>query len=404
MKKGRRRAVRILGLGLALALLAVAVGTGTAALEQRITLGLAPSFPASVTLVTGDILRLDITAAADFAAYSSGTVIYYDSACFSPCDAAGNPFGAAVQGAGIENYLALNPDHPLYKAGPAFGEVNVTNRDGYAAIALHVPYDLEARPVAGMPTADVPWFTFYLKVIAPADKASIFMPTESLRSAENRTAPMYYSASPGSAGWLHVEVTLPARLDYTVETPMPNPVTVNFTAGAHGSLDITSLRNVEAGTTIAAQSARRWPVAVADFGYVHAGWAWADDPAQTILPGDTPLGAAAGDVVNLVAVFAPDPNRPDPYVEGGVSRALQYKSSMALRLVTGAPGGVTWRSDNAGVVSVNEHTGEIKGVGRGSATVTGRDGDGLEARVRVTVSYAWWQWLIVIFLFGWIWY
>jgi len=400
---------------LGLAVLACAVGAIAAGAltpgdppAGRITLGLTPDIPASSPLMTGDVLRLTVTAAADFTAHSSGTLIYYDSKFFAPCDAAGTDFTAQVQGEGIEGYLELNPDHPLCKAGPAFGEVNVMRRDGYAALALNVPYDLEARPVTGAPAAGIPWFTFYLKVIASTgtgETASVFMPADALRSAENRAAPMYYSAAPGGAGWLNVEVALPTRLDYTVEAPVHNPVTVNFTAGAHGRLTgITTLRDVEAGTPIAAQSLLGWPSVAADFGYRLAGWAYAEDSAQSILPGDTPLGAAAGDVVNLVAVFEPDPGRPDPYVEGGSPRALQYKSSMTLRLVTGATGGVAWSSSDPDVVSVNERTGEIAGVSRGSATVTGRDGDGFEARVSITVSYAWWQWLIVILLFGWMWY
>ena len=414
MRKGRRRAA----LGLALALLACAMGAGAIAAAGalapgdppagRITLGLAPDIPASAPLMTGDVLRLTVTAAADFAAHSSGTVIYYDSNFFSPCDAAGRLFTAVVQGEGINGCLSLNAANPLCKAGPAFGEVNATRRDGYAVLALNVPYDLAARPAAGIPTAATPWFTFYLKVTAPTalgKTASVFMPADALRSAGNRTAPMYYSAAPGGAGWLNVDVTLPARLNYTIEEPVQSPVTVNFTAGAHGSLTgVTALRSVEAGITIAAQSALRWPAVAADFGFRLAGWAYADDPAQAILPGDTPLGAAAGDVVNLIAVFEPDPLWVEPHVEGGSTRALQYRSSATLRMITGATGDVTWSSSDPEVVSVNEHTGEITGAGRGTATVTGRDGGGFEARVSVTVSYAWWQWLIVILLFGWLWY
>jgi len=412
MKKGKYRAVRVLGLGLALALLTLlssAVGAGVEPPAGRIALGLTPGIPAAGPLVTGDVLRLDVTAAADFAARSSGTVIYYDSNYFSPCDAAGNPFTAQLQGGGVEGYLVLNPDHPLCRAGPAFGEVNATNRDGYAALALYVPYDLAARPVTGVPAASMPWFTFYLKVTAPTPPgktASVFMPPNALRSVENRAAPMYYSAGAGGVGWLNVEVALPARLDYAAEAPVPNPVRVNFTAGAHGRLTggDTYMRNVEAGTALAEQSARHWPAAVADFGYFHAGWAYADDPAQSILPGDTPLGAAAGDVINLVAVFRPDPLWVEPYVEGGASRSLQYRSSVTLRMITGAPGDVAWSSSDPGVASVSPNTGEVKGAGRGTATITGRDGGGFEARVSVTVDYAWWQWLIVIVLFGWIWY
>lgn len=414
MRKGRRRAA----LGLALALLACAVGAGAIAAAGalapgdppagRITLGLTPDVPASAPLATGDVLRLNVTAAADFAAHSSGTLIYYDSNFFSPCDAAGNLFTAAVRGGGIEGYLALNPDHPLCKAGPAFGEVNAARRDGYAVLALNVPYDLAGKPAAGVPTAGMTWFTFYLKVMAPTalgQTASVFMPADALRSAGNRTAPMYYSAAPGGAGWLNVEVTLPARLNYTIEEPVPNPVTVNFAAGAHGSLTgVATLRNVEAGTTIAAQSALRWPSVAAGFGYRLAGWAYAGDPGRSILPGDTPLGAAAGDVVNLIAVFELDPDWRDPYVEGGNTRALQYKSSMVLRMITGATGDVIWSSSDPDVVSVDGRTGEITGTGRGTATVTARDGGDFEARVSVTVSYAWWQWLIVVLLFGWLWY
>jgi len=562
---------------LALALLASAVGAGVQALGGapggHITLGLTPNFPASEPLVTGDVLRLDVTAAADFAAHSSGTVIYYDSRYFSPCDAAGGAFTA----------LDINPANPLCKAGPAFEDINAGNLSDYpaawkdestglllpeyaafAAVALKIPYDLSARPATGVPNAGISWFTFYLKVTAstpPGETASVFISPDALRTTANRTAPMYFSAAPGGAGWLNVEVTLPARLDYTAEQAVPNPVTVNFTAGARGSLTggIAYVRNVEAGTTIAQQSARRWPALTADMGYHHAGWAYAASPTD-ILPEDTHLGTVSGDVIDLVAVFAPNPVRvqlylldmsrpagaqeidlgepldifvnddysaavaalgsaidaypvdaangwflerlvkhwvvpetagpvirvemarvhrgtwfityapgggdvenlplrtekprdaavqvsaqmptrrgyafsrwqdaagnayapgqsfaenrdldltavwnrnPDPYVEGDLSRSLQYRSSLTLRLVTSAPGSVTWSSSSPGVASVNPGTGEVTGAGPGTATITGRDGDGFEARVSVTVSYVWWQWLIVIFLFGWIWY
>jgi len=592
MGKGSRRAARFVGLGLALALLALlasAVGAGVQALgepsQKHIALAMTPGIPASEPLVTGDVLRLDVTADADFAAHSNSTVIYYDSRYFAPCDENGSLFIATVRGEGIGSYLVLNPANPLCMAGGAFGDVNAGNLadypaawkdeatgallpayENFAAVALKIPYDLEQAPGTGVPMAGMPWFAFHLMVIAPtpSETASVFMSPDALRGEDSRSAPMYYSAAPGGAGWLGVEVTLPARLDYAIEQAVPNPVTVHFTAGDRGTLagGVTTVRNIEAGTTIAEQSARRWPAVATDTGYHHAGWAYAAAP-HALLPGDTPLGATAGDVIDLVAVFAPNPVRvqpylldlsrpagaqevdlgaplelhvgddysaavaalgpmaeaaypadlyaaggwfleifdkayivpeiddellrveiarvhrgtwfityapgggdvenlpartekpmdvpvqvsaqrparrgyafshwqdaagsrydpgqgwsenrdldltamwgrnPDPYIEGGGPRALQYKSSMTLRLVTAAPGNITWSSSNPRVASVNPDTGEVKGTGRGTAIITGRDGDGFEAGVGVTVNYAWWQWLIVVLLFGWIWY
>jgi len=593
MGKASRRAARVLGSGLALALLASAVGAGVQALGEtpakRIALAMTPSFPASEPLVTGDALRLDVTAGADFAAYSSGTVIYYDSRYFAPCDAAGSLFTATARGEGIGGYLDLNPANPLCMAGEAFGDVNADNladypaawKDGttgallpayqnYAAVALKIPYDLEQTPETGVPGLEMPWFTFYLAVIAPTgpgETAAVFMSPDALRGEDSRSAPMYYGAAPGGAGWLGVEVTLPARLDYAAEARAANPVRVNFEVpqGARGSLTggITYVRNIEWGTTIAEQSARRWPGTAADTGYYLAGWTYPGDHEQGPLPGGTVLGAIGGEYVReitLVPVFLPrrvqvqlyltdlsrpagaqeaglgepldlrvgfpfgedvaalrpalesypvdassgwfleifdkpyivpeiddemlrveiarvhrgtwfidyapgggdvenlpprtekpmgvavqvsaqrptrrgyafshwqdgagsryDPGQgwaenrdldltamwgrnPDPYVEGGGPRALQYRSSMTLHLVTSAPGGATWSSSNPGVAWVNPDTGEVRGAGRGTATITGRDGDGFEAGVSVTVNYAWWQWLIVVLLFGWIWY
>jgi len=327
MRRGTRRLVLTLALVLALALLASAAGAGVSALgEKQIILGLEPGIPASEPLVTGDVLRLDVAAGADFGAFSNSTVIYYDSAYFDPCDAAGVLFGAAVQGAGIDAYLRLNASNPLCQAGPAFGDVNVTNladypaawKDSagallpayarYAAIALKVPYVPSLLPVSIRPNLETPWFSFCLKArqATPAGtQAAVFMARDALRTEENRTAVMYYSASSGGSGWLEVDVVLPARLDYTIEAAATDPVTVNFAAGAHGSITggIASVRNIERGTTIAAQQLLRWPGTQADTGYYLAGWVYAEAPG-TILPDTTPLNAS---VTNLVAVFLPRP-------------------------------------------------------------------------------------------------
>ena len=344
MGRGRRRFARAPALGLALALLiplASAAGAGVSALgEKRITLAMEASIPASEPLVADDALRLDVTAAADFPAYSNSTVIYYDSRYFAPCDAVGTDFTAAVQGEGIGGYLELDASNPLCRAGPAFGDVNVMNlanypaawKDNtgallpeyahYAAVALKVPHEPSLTPGVGRPDAEMPWFTFYLKaaLATPTDtQASIFMSQEAVRTAENRSAVMYYSASSGGAGWLDVDVALPGRLDYTIEAAAANPVTVNFTAAGRGALTggITSVRNIEQGTTIAQQQLLRWPGTQADTGFYLAGWAYAGDHEQGVLPLDTPLGTVGGVYareINLVAVFRNRPVRVQPYL------------------------------------------------------------------------------------------
>jgi len=564
MKRGNHWITRSAALALALTLLASAVGAGAAALgdppARHIALAMEPGVPAleplavGGVLVEGDVLRLDVAADADFAVYSNSTVIYYDSRYFTP-----------VQGGGTGDYFDLDEDNPLCEAGEAFEDANAGHlADGpYAAATLNVPYDLTGRPAAGTPTADMPWFSLYLKATGATptgETASIFLSPDTLRTAENRNAPMYYSAAPGGAGWLNVDVTLPARLEYAIEVAADNPVTVSFAAGAHGSLTggIAYVRNIEAGThtLLSAQQALRWPGTQADFGYYFKGWADAGDPLNALPPNtlleadatlvpvflpnpvtvqlyvldlsrpagsqEVDLGAPldlcvgygySGEVAALAPVIGgypvdtgggwflealsktyvvpemdaatlrvevarvhrgtwfvtyqpggadvtgmPSPDRqekprgvtvavaaapkrrnytfrywtdgtgsyapgqsysadadlaltavwegphPAPSVEGGASRALQYKDGATLRLITSGPGPVTWSSSNPGVVSVDTNTGAIRGAGRGTATVTGRDGDGFTAGVTVTVSYAWWQWLIVIFLFGWLWY
>ncbi len=96
------------------------------------------------------------------------------------------------------------------------------------------------------------------------------------------------------------------------------------------------------------------------------------------------------------------------------STVLYYKSSASATLaaeVTPANSTVRtvkWRSSNTNVVLVDENTGRLTPVKKGSATVTATliDADNkiFTDTCTVTVKYYWWQWLIIIFLFGWIWY
>jgi len=321
MKRGKRRAARTLALGLSLALLASALGAGVSALggtpAREIALAVEPDLPASQPLVTGDVLCLEVTAAADFAVYSNSTVVYYDKRYFSPCDADGNAFGTVIQGAGVEGYLKLDGDNPLCKAGPdVFGSVNVPTAENYAAITLAIPHDLENSPAAGVPTADMPWFSFCLKAeqaTPESTAAAIFMPQDGLRTEGKRGAPMYYSAAPGGTGWLGVDVTLPEPLEFTIEEAALNPVRVDFEvpAGARGSLagDIIYVRNIEAGTSLEEQVETRWPAVTADTGFYLAGWAYAHDPLEALSP-ETLLEA---DMV-LVPVFSPRPVTVQPYL------------------------------------------------------------------------------------------
>ena len=333
MKRGKRWIARVVGLGLVLALLASAAGAGVSALGEtpkQITLGMVPDIPVSEPLIAGDKLQLKVSADADFAVYSNSTVIYYDKTCFEPCDAAGAPLGA-VQGEGIEACLAINPAHPMVQMDNAFGDVNVTNLadyparwkdasgalleeyEAYGAIALKVPYLPTVIPGTGQPDAETPWFGFWLKVrdIAPEDAgtASILMSQDAVRAEDNRNAVMYYSA--GGTGWLDVDVILSAPLEYTVEAAAESPVTVSFTAGAHGSLTggITSVRNIEQDMTIAAQRFLRWPGVAADTGYELAGWLCAEDLTQAVWPETASLADMTGGVytpeITLTPVFRP---------------------------------------------------------------------------------------------------
>ena len=324
MKKARKKARRWIALAVAAALLISAAGAGVSALglspERQITLGLEPSCPVSEPLVAGeDVLRVDVTAQADFGVYSNSTVIYYDKRYFAPCDADGTAFTGTVQGTGIEGYLEeLNGSHPLCAArAEYFGSVNLPSVTDYESIVLTIPYDLENRPAAGMPDAETPWFTFCLKVIAgtTGTPASIIMDANDLRTQDNRNALMYYSAAPGGSGWADVDVTLPAQLDYIIQEKATDPVRVDFPeppAGTRGSLtgDITYVRNIESGTLLGDQIALRWPETVPDTGYQLTGWAYADDPTNVLPPESTLLEGDA----SLVPVFGPRPVKVQPYL------------------------------------------------------------------------------------------
>lgn len=318
MKKGKQWITRVAAVLLTLCLLSGALCAGVRAQEApagTVALTMTPGIQASEPLVAGEVLRLDVAAQCGVPVYSNSTVICYDPNYFIPCDAAGNPVTAVIQGVGIETYLTLNPAHPMVQSGTAFGRLNADGGAEYAMVQLSVPYDLVNKPVAGTPAAETPWFTCYFKAVQPTNggTASIFMPEGALRSHPgNPNGAMYYSTAPGGDGWTNVSVTLPQALNYSIEASAVNPVTVRFSAGEHGKLvgDIASVRNIEQGTALSDQIALRWAETEADYGYYLAGWAYADDPEQTILPGDTPLIPAAGSEqpeIALKAVFLPRP-------------------------------------------------------------------------------------------------
>ncbi len=339
MKQKKKRIIRITAIALVLALFAASVSGAVYAEavvpDKQITLAMTPSLAASEPLVVGDVLKLDVTAQADFRVYSNFTVIYYDKNHFAPCDAAGVIFTPQTQGGtAITDYIALDPENPLSKAGQAYGDINVTNLanypaawkdaagvllpayQGYAAIALKVPYDLTANPATGTPAASNPWFSFYLKPILPtsaSNKAAVFMSQSAVRTdTANPNGVMYYSAATGGAGWRKVAVTLPAKLEYSIQAAAVNPVTVTFSAGTHGTLTggIDSVRNIEQGTLIGEQSGQYWPGVTPDYGYYFAGWAYADDPALTPLPDTEPIGTREGvytPSISFIPVFLPNP-------------------------------------------------------------------------------------------------
>ena len=91
------------------------------------------------------------------------------------------------------------------------------------------------------------------------------------------------------------------------------------------------------------------------------------------------------------------------------SLEMRYKDSQTLTAVLSpedvSDTGVKWSSSDESVVSVEESTGEVHALARGSATLTCTSADGFVSQtVPVTVTLTTGQWLIKILLFGWIWY
>lgn len=81
---------------------------------------------------------------------------------------------------------------------------------------------------------------------------------------------------------------------------------------------------------------------------------------------------------------------------------LTYKSGIYLLT---ASEDVTWTSSNEKVVIVNESTGELLPMGKGTAKITAHSVQGEKtAECIVTVKYTWWQMLIRVLLLGFLWY
>jgi len=117
---------------------------------------------------------------------------------------------------------------------------------------------------------------------------------------------MYYCAGLTSDSYRNVALQLSPALNYIIEEMVQNPVTLRFSADMGGQItsNITEIRNIPQGRTIAEQMQIRWPEAAPDEGYTFAGWAYT--AGGDILVGDTQIGTVNGVYVSeieLVALF-----------------------------------------------------------------------------------------------------
>lgn len=95
------------------------------------------------------------------------------------------------------------------------------------------------------------------------------------------------------------------------------------------------------------------------------------------------------------------------FLENDIQMNCKNKKICSIGIVNmGDYPSVTYSSSDPSVAKVDEITGEIYAVKRGTAYITVTvNGDYIkEDTMKVEVKYTWWQWLIKIFLFGWIWY
>jgi uncharacterized repeat protein (TIGR02543 family) len=333
---------------LALAALCAAAAWGADALvpEKNIALALKASVSPAETLVQGDVLQVAVATQTDFPIYANYTIFYYDTRYFAPAESTGVVCedvilgGTELPGRKITDFLTPDADNPLWQVGSPVGSLHAAspldypaawkNAEGslaaayenYAAIALKIPYDTVGAPSPATRTGSTPFFSCYFKVkedapVATNDTtADIFFAQAAVRTPKTPNAAMYYSAGPTSDGYRAVAVALPAPLQYSVEALAQDPVCVNVVPGEHGRLagNLHAVRNIEKGTTLEAQIAKKFPVPMPDEGYAFVGWALQEDYVNQgslvcdLLPGETPLATVNGTYVpdqTLVAVFRP---------------------------------------------------------------------------------------------------
>lgn len=92
--------------------------------------------------------------------------------------------------------------------------------------------------------------------------------------------------------------------------------------------------------------------------------------------------------------------------------SINFKSYATINATINAESNVKYTvkysSSNPNIVTVDENSGKIYGVGKGSATITctvvDEYGKTIQDTCNVTVSYSFWQWIIKIVLLGFIWY
>ena len=127
---------------------------------------------------------------------------------------------------------------------------------------------------------------------------------------------------------------------------------------------------------------------------------WADGSIVAAAPGEATLTVTTVDGGHSVSIPVTVRN----FVFYDHSMALHYKDSATVRAKLGYGKEISeWKSSDTSVITVDSD-GNIKAVGKGTATVTAVDAEGYSDSCEITVSYTFFQYIIIYIFFGWLWY
>lgn len=127
---------------------------------------------------------------------------------------------------------------------------------------------------------------------------------------------------------------------------------------------------------------------------------WADGNILAVAPGEATLTVTTVDGGYQVSIPVTVRN----FVFYDHSMALHYKDAATVRVKLGYGMEISeWKSSDTSVITVDSN-GNIKAVGKGTATVTAVDAQGYSDSCEITVGYTFFQYIIIYIFFGWLWY